>query len=306
MFKKIISLILCFIFLFQNIVVAGENWVRLEANNKSIDINTSNFGIFNDYISIFAKAKVKNDLYLYNLHINCDNKTIIINDIKKITNDKEEIIKNKEKELTTLPVKPNSLNEKIILYIDETTKYDIRRQDWNDWFKYHIKVMKKFNKEWNPKFNKKLYNFRTYITCELTIDKKGNITKYVIDLPESENFQTTVCEVKENKAIINSIEDTIIKIKKFDKLPKKFKGDNIKIKLAFIYKYNSDDINKNITETDYYGYKILNICKIKYKKKKYKSFSCYKIKEFFKDAIIFILVLPFAILIGIFEALGSS
>ena len=90
MIKKIISFILCFIFLTQNLTFANDNWIKIEANGKSIDINTSNFAVFEDYIYFFAKAKVKNETYIYNLEVNCDTKTLRINNIKKFTGNEKQ------------------------------------------------------------------------------------------------------------------------------------------------------------------------------------------------------------------------
>ncbi len=305
--KNFILSIICFILFFQTSAIGSDNWVNVtNSKGKSIELNMSDIVIYDKYISVYAKAKIKNEDILYNFFVNYDKKTIYLNDIKKIYNKKEERIYIKESE-RNLPVNPDSLNECIILYLDENTKNDIRRQNWQDWLKYHLDVMKKFNKEWNLKSLKKRYESRIYLTCELKIDKNGYITNYIIDMPESENLKNMINEVKKDPAIIDSVENTIKKIKKFKKLPKSFKGDYIVIKLALIYKYNKSEKKYKISRPDDSGYRNLYIHKIKNKEKKINEFigptgfeieyNIKKIGKFFGDTILFIIFLPIAILL---------
>lgn len=289
MIKKIISFILCFIFLTQNLTFANDNWIKIEANGKSIDINTSNFAVFEDYIYFFAKAKVKNETYIYNLEVNCDTKTLRINNIKKFTGNETKTISDIYTEEKILPVSPNSLNENMILFIDNSTKNDIRRQDWNKWFKYHIKVLKKIKKNWNPKFKKDTYNKQIKITCKLKIDKNGNLIGYYID----EDYLNK----KYYSQIVKSIDNTFLKVNKFEKLPKSFNGNYIEVKIAFVYNYDEDLKNLKITKPDKYGYRNLYVCK--HKLKKYKNSlnnSCEKsTKDIIYDTIFFIVCLPFVL-----------
>ena len=258
--KKFICLTLAILILFPNAVFSKENWVYVSApNGKQVEVDTSSIGIIGNDVTFNARAEVNKEKYFYTMRMNLEEKTMKIGDIQKYTKNGTCGILKSNDAVHNRYVKSGTLDESMLLFIDDTTKYDIRREDWNEWLPYHIKAMKTVKKNWKPKFDGSKYRCKYHAICEIKVDRFGNITDYDITFPD-DNFGY---RAESDSEFCKSIEDAVRKTGRLKRLPKNYKGESIRIKMAFVYHYNKDDKKNLLSNIDDKGYHEVNILKKK-------------------------------------------
>lgn len=263
-----------------------NRWVEVKSpNGNTAQLDMSRLSINDkDVFTFYARSEIDGMYYVYKINADVRKKVMKIISVEQYNKyDANNVISSEKINGAEKAITEGSLNEAMILYIDSETKDDIRRDDLQNWLPYYTYVMKKFQKVWKPNYDLKKLKERKYRECQITIDKSGNIISY--NFPDSDKNV-------EDKAFYMSIKDTINKVGKLKKLPDKYKGQSIVIKLAFVYRYNKEDKNAKIT-TDDTGYQDLKILK-KYKVRD-GIFSSIKAVG---DFILCIILLPIFLLAG--------
>lgn len=245
--KKILATILLLCFGIFNSAIA-EVWLPITAENGKIsEVEIDTIDIDSNIATYSVKRKDVNYEYIAKMKINLDDKTFAVVNNTAYSNGKQVSFKDNSSKLAYTTIKEGTLADsvyKMLIIAKESPALDVKLKTWEKYFK---RQQRQIQKSWHPNLiagESSKENAIAYVI--VVVDKEGNI----LSRTYQNNSNTDKAYSEFNQNLKTEIDKIFIKNKKFEPLPKEFKGDKIILVMKFNYSFNKDAKIEKITWED--------------------------------------------------------